>query len=476
MRIFVSGYFNVLHPGHFRFLEFARKQGDELIVGVFEKKDASADTLPVSERVRNLKSLDFVSDVIIIQDDLQSAIASLKPEIIVKGWEFRNLINQETEIVEQYGGKVIFSPNIYFSKSTIEKTSFSVDENIVSEAREFQSRKHFRAEDLKLNVERMSDLRIAVFGEIIIDEYVDCTAVGVSREDASVVMKPEVYNRFVGGAAVVASHARSLGAEVSFFSVAGLDPDKDFACETLKGLGVSCFVLSEEGRPTTKKTRFRIDGRSVARVNDFSGHSIESKNQELIFKYFCEVSDDFDLVIFSDFGYGVLPGSLIRKIIDHCKSRGTLVVADSQTSSQVGDLLKFSGVDYITPTEHEARMALRDNESGLVELAKNLSLATGVKHIALTLAAEGVLISRFWDGDDNAQLLFMNDTLPAFSTSPIDVSGAGDAFLVTSAMYMAVCADIWQASYIGSAAAAVQVSRTGNIPISKSELLNALIV
>jgi bifunctional ADP-heptose synthase (sugar kinase/adenylyltransferase) len=62
------------------------------------------------------------------------------------------------------------------------------------------------------------------------------------------------------------------------------------------------------------------------------------------------------------------------------------------------------------------------------------------------------------------------DRLPAFNLSPKDVSGAGDSFFMSSAMALRTGANIWQSSYLGALAAALQVSRVGNNPLTTAEL------
>jgi sugar/nucleoside kinase (ribokinase family) len=69
---------------------------------------------------------------------------------------------------------------------------------------------------------------------------------------------------------------------------------------------------------------------------------------------------------------------------------------------------------------------------------------------------------------------WLTDRLPAFNTSPKDTAGAGDSFLTASSMASAVGGDIWQSAYIGSLAAACQVGRVGNIPLSPAEILKEI--
>ena len=142
------------------------------------------------------------------------------------------------------------------------------------------------------------------------------------------------------------------------------------------------------------------------------------------------------------------------------------MAADSQSSSQVGNVSRFTDMKLITPTEREARFAVHDFESGLVILAEKLTQKSGAKNVVITLGEEGILIH----AETNDKNKWLTDRLPAMNSAPRDVAGAGDSFFICSAMSLAVGANIWQSSYLGSLAAACQIGRLGNIPLSPSEL------
>ena len=148
------------------------------------------------------------------------------------------------------------------------------------------------------------------------------------------------------------------------------------------------------------------------------------------------------------------------------------MVADSQSSSQIGDITRFKNMLLLTPTEREARLGLMDQESGLVILAEKISKIASAKNILLKIGGEGVLIHAEQRINKNSD--WLTDQIPALNEMPVDVAGAGDSMLITCAMALAIGSSIWEAAAIGSIAAAVQVGRVGNIPITTNELLNQL--
>jgi sugar/nucleoside kinase (ribokinase family) len=135
----------------------------------------------------------------------------------------------------------------------------------------------------------------------------------------------------------------------------------------------------------------------------------------------------------------------------------------------VGDIGRFPGMKLVKPTEREARLALRDFDSGLVVLAEKLRAKANAQHVILSLGAEGLLVHApdRANGRDGA---WMTDRLPAFNESPKDPSGAGDSLLITAALALAAGGSIWQATYLGAIAAACQVGRVGNVPLTAPEV------
>lgn len=111
--VFTNGCFDILHVGHLRYLNEAKKQGDILIVGV--NSDASVkrlkgETRPInseqdrSEMLCGLKAVDYT--VIFEEDTPMEIIEFLKPSIHVKGGDYKKEDLPETKIVESYGGEV----------------------------------------------------------------------------------------------------------------------------------------------------------------------------------------------------------------------------------------------------------------------------------------------------------------------------------------------------------------------------------
>jgi len=128
--VFTNGVFDLLHPGHARYLQTARREGDALIVGVNSDRSVRAikgpdrPINPELERAEVLAALSCVDAVVVFdEDDPQQIIDRLHPDVLVKGadWDADAIVGRET--VEARGGRVVRVPLAagYSSSAIIEK-------------------------------------------------------------------------------------------------------------------------------------------------------------------------------------------------------------------------------------------------------------------------------------------------------------------------------------------------------------------
>jgi len=471
--VMVTGIFNVLHPGHLRLFKFAKSRGQRLVVGVLSDDLAGhAAYVPESLRLEALNTNQLIDEVFIVKNSIAAEIRLRKPAFVVKGKEFEFKQNIETKVLDEYGGKILFSSgDVVFSSTDLIQREFSKPSWQPNEKpSEYLTRRSISRAGLLDLVSKFSALRVLVIGDSIVDEYISCDTLGLSEEDPSIVVSPIESRRFVGGAAIVAAHARSLGCDVTFVSVFGDDEAKVYCENTLASLNLKSRLIVDKTRSTTVKQRYRSKGKTLFRVSHLTQVSINTAIQDEIMGYLQNNYKSFDLVILSDFNYGVLPQRLVDKISALCTEYGILVVADSQSSSQVGDIARFKNMALITPTEREARLALKNFEDGLAILGESLSVISGAKNVIVKLGGDGLLIHvplenyQAWD----------TDRIPALNQSPQDVAGAGDCLLVATSLVLSAGGTIWEAAYLGSVAAGIQVGRVGNMPIKQSELIQAI--
>jgi bifunctional ADP-heptose synthase (sugar kinase/adenylyltransferase) len=208
----------------------------------------------------------------------------------------------------------------------------------------------------------------------------------------------------------------------------------------------------------------------LLRVSHLHQHEISRELADEILVALEPELKNADLLVFSDFNYGCLPQFLVDEIMKLCRKYTVSMAADSQSSSQVGDIGRYKGMLLVTPTEHEARLAIRDKDLGLAALAQGLQHKSDSKNVFITLGGEGLLVvAKSSSGEET-----VTDQLPEFNLAPKDVAGAGDSLLICAAMALVVGATGWEAAYLGSVAAACQVGRVGNFPLTADEVVQEL--
>ena len=115
--VFTNGVFDLLHPGHVRYLREARRLGDVLIVGVNSdrsvraNKGADRPLTPEAERAEILVALECVDAAVIFDEDTpHDLISTLQPDVLVKGADWGENAVVGRDIVEARGGRVVRIP------------------------------------------------------------------------------------------------------------------------------------------------------------------------------------------------------------------------------------------------------------------------------------------------------------------------------------------------------------------------------
>ena len=325
-------------------------------------------------------------------------------------------------MLEEFGGQLLFYSGVTnISSIDLIRNEFNFEYKTKIEIPQgYLSRHNTTEKKLKGIVSNFADLHVCVIGDLIIDEYISCEPIGMSQEDPLVVFAPVENRKFVGGAGIVALHASGLGAKTTFLSVTGLDANRQFAIDTFKKTKINVRMLNERNRNTNHKTRFRSRGKTVFRTNILDDHPITESTQTQIVQEFDKIASTVDVLVFSDFNYGSIPIALARKLMDIAKRNNVFISADSQSSSQLGNLAKFSGSNLLTPTEREARLYTGSLDSGLASLAQKV-IESEADYAILTLGQDGIIIYK----EKDSQNSIFTDRISALNKDPKDVAGAG---------------------------------------------------
>ena len=471
------GCFDIVHPGHIRYLEFARQQGDVLIVSLTGDLDVNKGDqrpyIPQELRAENLAALMFVDYVYInAAPTAQALLGRLQPNVYVKGREYERSDDprflREKEVVEQHGGRVIYSSgDIVFSSSTLIDNLPRTSQGQSHRLGRICSEGGIHLRGLETMLESFRGLHVLVVGDVVLDRYVLCDALGVASEAPMMTLAQRDELRYVGGAAIVARHIAALGGSAFLLSAGASAENHDTKTITdvLGKEGVECHLI--DARPSiVEKTRFLADDRKLLKVDRAQRIPLDSVAQRRAALIMEQHARSVDAVILCDFGYGMITASLLNRVLPTLRQNVRTLTAD--VSGGRANLLNFKHVDLLCPTEREVRAMLNDHDSGLSSVAWELLRRTQARHLLVTLEKRGMLVferrSQQRDSADWSARL-QSEQLPAFTDHAVDHLGCGDALLAASTLALASGATLMQSAYLGNAAAAIEASLLGNHPV-----------
>ncbi len=478
--VLCQGHFNVIHTGHMRFLEFARRQGNCLIIAMMgnelvgeEMRDKFFDE---TDRAHGVASIQYVDNVFVYnRHKMEDIISVVKPFAYVRGEEFSQkteLIKTEIELVEKYGGKIVFSSgDIHYAQTDfLEKNISDIKIERLEKFRAALKKQKISTARLLEHCDNFKNKRLLVIGDTIVDQYVVCDALGMSSEAPVLVVREVEHKEFVGGAAIVSRHVRALGAKCSFISLVGDDEPGEAVRRELDNEKIDHRLIIDKDRPTTFKIRYMVATQKILRVSRLKDHHLNAKMTDKITAHIDKIASEIDGIIVSDFCYGVITPALLDYISQAAKKYKLKLFGDVQSSSQIGNAAKFKNYYMIKPTEKEARIALDDKYSGIERIGNNLIKLTGAQNLILSLGPEGFIAFKMTDNNNFVR----TQHFAALNPSPVDVVGAGDSLLTALSVASCAGADIMEASAIGAIMASIAVGKVGNIPVQIDEIKKAI--
>lgn len=309
-------------------------------------------------------------------------------------------------------------------------------------------------------LETMGGSKVLILGDIMLDEYLFGAVNRISPEAPVPVVEINSTKLLLGGSANVAHNIRSLGDEPILVGTVGDDEAAVKLAQLLKEKHISRdFLVNDESRQTTIKTRIVAHSQQIVRADRESQHELDTDTEQRVLKRFLSVADGIDAVIISDYGKGVITKSLLERVIDDCVARGIFVAVDPKETH----FFNYQRVSLITPNHHEAGFAYGQrihSERDLLEVGNGLLHRLQAKAILITRGPQGM--SLFYDGDATH--------IPTFARQVYDVTGAGDTVIATFVAAICAGASMVEAAIISNAAAGYVVGELGTATITKSQL------
>jgi rfaE bifunctional protein nucleotidyltransferase chain/domain len=454
------GVFDLIHPGHIRHFQAARRQGDVLIVTLTADehvgKGPGRPVFNQALRAESLASLACVDHVAINRwPTAVETIKMLKPNVYVKGSDYADpgkdltgKIAEEQAAVTSVGGRMHFTDEITFSSTNLLNTYFDV---FPRETQEFVKRlreKHDVGEIIE-KIEGMKKLKVLVVGDTIIDEYCYCQPMGKSPKETIIATQYVSHEIFAGGILAVANHVAGFCDHVHLVTCLGKEDSRvEFVSQKLKG-NVMPKIYYQEDAPTVIKRRY-VEPSFLTKmfgIYFFNDRGLPEAQQKEICHYLRSVIDDYDLVLVSDFGHGFVAQPIMQTL---CEKSRFLAVNTQTNSANTGFNLitKYDRADYVCIDEPEIRLATHNKFGPLRESIETVAEKLDCKYVTATRGHRGSITYDRKNGYYET---------PVFSTKIVDRVGAGDAYLSISSLCVAAGFPAQLVGVIGNAVGALAV-------------------
>ncbi|MBW4419628.1 MAG: hypothetical protein KME13_10405 [Myxacorys californica WJT36-NPBG1] len=328
-------------------------------------------------------------------------------------------------------------------------------------------------------VEKFSDLRVLVIGEAILDRYLYGCANRFCQETPVPVVTLSHCENQPGGAANTAVNIRSLGTQVTLLSVVGNDEEGRLLQRALLDHQIDIDpMLVASDRTTLTKQRVMDEDRLLLRFDQGTTNTITASLEHEIIHYLTQHFYDYDAVIVSDYGYGILTSGVIDAIgtlrnieptspqFQHSKTLSKTLVVDAKALERY----KTLNVTAVKPNYEQVTQLLPQTSSErdlsrvdwIIAQTAQILAATGAQMVAVTLDQEGAIILQ---PQTSPHRIYANPVCPTRTI------GAGDTFTATLAIALAAGASPTDAAELAAAAAALVVSKTGTSICTAEELL-----
>lgn len=319
-------------------------------------------------------------------------------------------------------------------------------------------------------VRRFPEVKILVIGDIMLDRFIWGRVSRISPEapvPVVLVDQRDGSETFcLGGAGNVAHNIHTLGGQVLLCGLVGDDEMGKRIIGELSDKGIENKIFIEEGRQTTVKTRIFANQQQVVRIDRETLIHPKTHIFEEILNFLSNKVKDFDGIIISDYGKGLLNGALIRAIIRKAKELGKLILVDPK----LRNFKFYKGATLVTPNAKEASEASRIpliDHSSIEKIGKRLLKELRCRALVITRGEEGMTL---FEPQKNPV------DVPTEVKEVFDVTGAGDTVIATMALALGTGQNVTlkEAATLSNFAAGIVVGKMGTSTVTKEELLNVI--
>jgi len=312
-------------------------------------------------------------------------------------------------------------------------------------------------------LEKFRAAHLLVVGDLMLDRFIWGDVERISPEAPVPVMRVLAESHRLGGAANVINNVLSLGAQVTACGVIGRDMAGRRLVHDLRRAGASTAgIVGDKQVQTTQKSRIiaRPRHQQIVRLDRENQNPISDATLKRLREFVLARAKTCDGIVISDYGKGVVHGSLLRSIAPLVRRKKLIFVVDPKKENYAG----YQFPTLITPNKDEASEA-----SGIL-IRDDASLIAAGEKLVRMWQAEAVLITR---GPDGMSLFRRNHAVKNFPTEPrdmFDVTGAGDTVVAVCGLALVCGASFEEAAVISNLAAGLVGEEVGTVAVSLDKL------
>jgi rfaE bifunctional protein kinase chain/domain len=362
-------------------------------------------------------------------------------------------------------------------------------------------------------IKKFNKARILVVGDIMIDHYVYGTVSRISPEAPVPVVNVKYEKLLPGGAANVMNNVSKLGAKVFIAGVIGKDYNGDIFKQMADKQSVdSSAVIESDDFETIIKTRVIAHNQQIVRFDKENTGYFKKRIYFKLLDNIRSLIDEFDAVIISDYGKGVIEQRFFNELTNFLKSKDKFIALDPK----VENFKFYKNVSILTPNTNEASggsgIVIKD-EKTLLKASQKILKRVNPDNLLITRGELGMSLfyknnedgeKKKEDRDNNKKdndeakdvqtKVYKNEEnknkdeaqndsennnkrqlhLKAMAKNVFDVTGAGDTVISTLTAAICAGANIYEACYIANIAAGIAVSQLGTYAVGADEIFKEL--
>jgi D-beta-D-heptose 7-phosphate kinase/D-beta-D-heptose 1-phosphate adenosyltransferase len=308
-------------------------------------------------------------------------------------------------------------------------------------------------------------LRILVYGDVMLDRYIQGSASRISPEAPVPVVRRQRSWSSPGGAGHVAACLAGLGCQTTVAGLIGDDAAGDELASLLRSAGVAGSGLrrSKQGATVAKTRILAGDFHQMLRLDEECEPAAWARDAEELAEAAASTLAGFDAVVLTDYEKGALTAGVVRTLIDCGRRAEKPIVVDPKKA----DLTVYRGATVITPNCLEAERAVGSRIGDV-----DADAAAAATELRANCQSQTLLITRGPQGmtgvDDDGVF-----HIPARTREVADVTGAGDTVVAVLAAALASGLGVRDGCELAAHAAGIAVSHPGTYVVRADELRSA---